>query len=85
MFHPRDGIMGAFALKMTQWKKYLYFSIKCAYQKLSNYYAEITPTMGVLLIAAYSFNSFKQLRLSKKRNNGMEITCEEESLYTTHY
>jgi hypothetical protein len=35
MFHHMDGVMGALAKKMTQWKEDLFFAVKFAQQKLS--------------------------------------------------
>jgi hypothetical protein len=48
-----DGVMKALAKKMTQWKKDLLFAVKLAWQKLSKYYDEVTPTTGMLLISAH--------------------------------
>jgi len=55
LFHV-DGIMQGLADKKTQWKEDLYFAIRLARQKLSNYYAEVTPQTGMLLTSAYIVN-----------------------------
>jgi len=50
MFNHTDGVMRALAMKDTQWKEDLFFAVKLARQKLSKYYAEVTPMTGMLLI-----------------------------------
>ena len=50
MFYQMDGVMRALAKKKTQWKQDLFFAMKLARQKLSNYYAEVTLWTGMLLI-----------------------------------
>jgi len=62
MFDHMDGILRALAKKKTQWKEDLYFAVKFARQKLSKYYAEVTPTMGMLLISAQILDPFRKLR-----------------------
>jgi hypothetical protein len=39
--------------KKTQWKEDLYFTVKVAHQNQSKYYAEVSPTTGLLLISAH--------------------------------
>jgi len=53
MFHHMDGVMQALAKKKTPWEEDLFFAMKLARQKVSKYYAEVTPTTGQLLIAAH--------------------------------
>jgi hypothetical protein len=53
-----DGVNRAFAKKKTQWKEELFIAVKLARQKLSNYYAEITPTLGILLISSHILDPF---------------------------
>jgi len=50
MFEHMDGVMRALAKKKTPWKEDLFFAVKLARQMLSKYYAEVTPTTGMLLI-----------------------------------
>jgi len=50
MFDHMDGVMRALAKKKTQWKEDLLFAMMFAWQKLSKYYTEVTPTTGTLLI-----------------------------------
>jgi hypothetical protein len=61
MFDHMDGVMRALAKKKTQWKEDLYFAVKCARQKLSKYYSEVTPTTGLLLISAHILDPFLKL------------------------
>jgi hypothetical protein len=56
-----DGVMRALAKKKTQWKEDLFFAVKLAKQKLSKYYAEVTPTTGMLLISAQILDPFWKL------------------------
>jgi len=58
MFNHMDGIMRALATKNTQWKEDLYFAVKLARQKLSKYFAEVTPTTGILLISVNILDPF---------------------------
>ena len=51
MFDHMDGVMRALDKQKTQWKEDLFFAVKLAPQKLSKYYAEVTPTMGKVLIS----------------------------------
>jgi len=85
MFDHMDGILQALAKKKTQWKEDLYFAAKFARQKLSKYYAEVTPTTDMLLISAHLFNPFRKLRSFRKWDKGMDINPEDETSYTTQY
>jgi len=62
MFNHMDGVMRALAKKKTQWKEDLFFAVKLARQKLSKYYAEVTPTTGMVLISAQILDAFQKLR-----------------------
>jgi hypothetical protein len=53
MFDHMDGIIRALAKKKTQWKDDYFLAVKFARQKLSKYYAKVTPTTGMLLIFAH--------------------------------
>jgi len=46
-FNHMDGVMRALAKEKTPWKEDLFFAVKLAQQKLSRYYAEVTPTTGI--------------------------------------
>ena len=59
MFDHRDDIMRALAKKNTQWQEDLFCAVKLAGQKLSKYCAEVTPTMGMLLISAHILDPFQ--------------------------
>jgi len=73
------------ARKTTQWKEDLFFAVKLAGQKLSKYYAAVTPTTGQLLISADILDLFQKLRLFRKWDKGMDINPEDETSYTTQY
>jgi len=80
-----DGVLRALAKKKTQWKEDLYFAVKFAWQKLSKYYAEVTPTTGMLLISAHIVHPFRKLGLFRKWDKGMDINPEDKTSYTTQY
>ena len=61
MYDHMDGVMRALAKQQTQWKEDLYFTVKFAWQKLSKYFTEVTPTTGMLLISAYILDSLWKL------------------------
>jgi hypothetical protein len=73
------------AKKKTPWKEDLFFAVKLARQKLSKYYAEVTPTTGMLLISAHILDPFRKLRSFRKWDKGIDINPEDETSYTTQY
>jgi len=85
MFDHMDGVMRALAKKKTQWMEDLFFAVKFARQKLSKYYAEVTPTTGMLLISAQILDPFWKLQSFRKWDKGMNINPEDETSYTTQY
>jgi len=85
MFDHMDGVMRALARKMTQWKEDLFFPVKCAQQKLSKYYTELTPTTCMILITAHIHDPFQKLRSFRKWDKGMDINPKAETAYTTQY
>jgi len=66
---------------MTQWKEALFFTVKLARQKLSKYYAEVTPTTGMLVISANILNPFRKLRWFTKWDKEMDINSEDKTSY----
>jgi len=66
MFDHMDSMMRALAKKKTQWKEDLFFAVILARHKLSKYYTEVTPTMGMLLISALILDPFRKLRSFRK-------------------
>jgi len=85
MFYHMDGVTRALAKKNTQWNDDLFFAVKLARQKLSNNYADVTPTTGMLLISAQILHLFRKLRMFRKWDKGMDIHPEDETSYTTQY
>jgi hypothetical protein len=83
MFDHIDGFMQALAKERTPWKDDLYFAVKCARQKLSKYYTEVTPTTGMLFISVHSVVAFQKLRSFRIWDKRMDINPEDESSYTT--
>jgi len=58
-----DGGMRALPTKKTPWKQDLFFAVQLAWQKLSKYYAEVTPTTGMLLISAHIVDLFWEVAI----------------------
>jgi len=85
MFDHTDGVLRALAKKKTQWKEDLVFVVKLARKKLSKYYAEVTPTTGMLPIITHILDPFRKLRSFRKWDKGMDIHPEDETSYTTQY
>jgi hypothetical protein len=85
VFDHMDGVMRALPKKKTPWKQDLFFAVKLARQKLSKYYAEVTPTTGMLLISAHILDSFMKLQSFRPWDNGMDSNPEDGTLYTTQY
>jgi len=52
MFDYMDDMMRVLAKKKTPGKEEIFFAMKFAGQKLSTYYAEVTPLTGMLLMSA---------------------------------
>jgi len=77
--------MWALAKKKTQWKEDFYFAVKLARQKLSKYYAEVTPTTGMLLISADMLDPFWMLRSFRMWDKAMDINPEDDTSYTIQY
>ena len=59
MLDHMDGVMQALAKKKIPWKEDLFFAVKSARQKLSEYYAYVTTTMGRVLISAHILDPFR--------------------------
>jgi len=75
--------MRALAKQKIPWKEDLFFAVKLARQKLSKYYAEVTPTTGMLLNSGHILDSFRKLRSFRKWDKEMDIHPEDETSYTT--
>jgi len=56
-----------------------------AHQKLSNYYAEVTPATGMHLISAQILDSFRNLRWVRKWDKGIDINPQDETSYSNQY
>jgi len=85
MFDHMDGVLRALAKKKTQWKEDLFLVEKLARQKLSKYYAEVTPTTGMFLDSAHILHHLRKMRSCRKCDKGMDITSEDEIFYPTQY
>jgi hypothetical protein len=85
MFNYIDGVLRGLAKKKTQLKEDLVFTVKLAPQKLSNQYAEVTPTTGILLISAQIFDPFQKLQSVRNWDKEMDIIPVNVTSYTTQY
>jgi hypothetical protein len=61
MFNRTHGIMRTLPEKLFQWKGYIDFTVKFAYQKLFKYYSEVTPVMGISLNTNHMIDSCRKL------------------------
>jgi len=59
--------------------------VKCAREKLSKYCTDVTPTMGMLLVPGHILESFRQVRLFRKWDKGMDINPKDETTSMTLY
>jgi len=73
--------MQALAKKKTQEIKDLYFPVTVAQEKLSNHYAEVTPTTGLLLFSAHILDHLQKLRSISKWDKAMDINPEDKTTY----
>jgi len=80
-----DGMMRALAKNKTQWKEDFFFAGKLARQKLFKYCAQVTPTMGILLISAHILDVCWKLQSLTKWDMGIDINHADEISYTTQY
>jgi len=85
MFDYMDGVMRALAINKSPWKEDLFFAVKLAQQKLSKYYAEVTPPTGMLFISAHILHPFRKLQSFRKWDKGNNNHPEDETSYTTQY
>jgi len=77
--------MRALAMKKTHWKEDFFFTAKLVRQKLSKYCAEVTATMGMLLISAHILKAFRNLQSFRKWDQGIDFNHEDETYHTTQY
>jgi len=77
--------MQALPKKETQWKEDICFPVKWTWQKISQYYADMIPVSGMLLISAYIVGHFWMVRLFRKYDNRIDIQSGDETSYTTWY
>jgi len=85
IFHHMDGTMRALVEKMTQWKEDLFCAVMLARQKISKYYAGVTPLTAELVISAHLLDPFPMWKSYRKWPQGMDINPEDETSYTTKY
>jgi len=81
MFDHMDGIMRDLRDQINQCKQDLYIAVKFARQKLSTYYTEATPVMGMLLISAHIHNAFRILQSVRMWDKGIDINSDDETSY----
>jgi hypothetical protein len=59
--------------------------VKCALQKLSKYYTEVTLTTGMLLIPSHWLDPFRKVRSFRKWDKAMDIHAKDEPSYAIEY
>ena len=85
MFDHMDVVMRASAKKKIPWMEDMFLAVKLARQKLSKYYAQVTPTMGMLRISTHLLNSLRKLKSFRKWDKGIDLNPEDHTSYTTHH
>jgi hypothetical protein len=85
VFDHMDGVMQAFAKKKYQWNEDMFLAVKLAGQKLTDYYANVTPTMGMLQVSALNLDPFRKFRSFRNWAKGIDINPEDETFYTTKH
>jgi len=85
MFDYLDGVMRALAKKKAAWKEVLFFAANLPRQTLSKYYAEVSPSTGMILISAHIVDPFRKLWSFRKWDKSIDINPENETSYTTQY
>ena len=78
-----DGIMWDWARKKTIWNKDLYCAVMAGWQMLSQYYAEVTPMMSLLLSSAPILHPFWRLQSFRKCDQVLAIHPQDQYSYTT--
>ena len=85
MFDHMHGIMRALAKKRTLRNEDIFFAMKIAPQKLSQYYAQVAASTGMLPSSAHFLNPFRKLQLFRVLEKRMHINPGEETFHTTQY
>jgi hypothetical protein len=85
MFYNMDGVIQGLGKKKTQWKKDLYFAVKCTQRKLSTYYSEEIPTTCLIFASAHIIDPFWKVPSFRKWPNGLDINPDDDPWYTTQY
>jgi len=80
-----DGVMWAVVKTKTQCKDDLSFAMKFMRQKLSKYYAHVTPMTCMLLISAHILDPLRKMWLFTKWDHAIDINPDNETSYTTQY
>jgi hypothetical protein len=79
MFDHMDGVIQSLAKKKNQWEEDLFLAEILARQRLSKYYAEVTPKTGMLPISEHILDALRKLRSLRKWVKGMDINPEDET------
>jgi len=85
MFYHIDCVMRAWAKKKTPGKEDLFFAVKLVQQKLSKYYAEVTPSTCMRLMSAHILDPCWKLQSFRKCDKRMDSNPEYKTSYTTQY
>jgi len=80
-----DGVMRALSEKKTPWNEDLLFAVKLAWEMLSKYYIEVTPSMGMLQNSAHILDHFRKLWSLRMWDKETDIDPEDKSSNTIQY
>jgi len=85
MLDPMDGVMWALAKKNTPWKADLYFAVMLVQQKLSQWYAEVTPMTGMILYSTHIPYPCHKMWSFWMLDKGIDKNPEAKTSYTIQY
>lgn len=75
----------SFSYENTQWKEDLSLATKFACEELCQYFAEVTPTPGILLMSAHNLPPFRKFGSFRWWVKEMDINLEIETSCTIQY
>ena len=85
MFDHMESVLKALAKKRTQWKKDIHKAVRAGRAKLREYYSNVTPGTGLLLILATILDPFRKLRTFERWDKDMGVSNDNADSYTRQY
>src|SRR6266481_3837812 len=85
MFDHIESVLKALVKKRTQWKKDIHKAVRASRAKLREYYFNVMPGTGLLLILAMILDSFRKLRTFERWDKDMRVSNDNVDSYTRQY